>query len=146
MWAEAHGEAYKYVSDFEEARRTDGCYLIMEADCGGQILLTCPMPLVRASNEALLLLLSDLESITWGKGSVDESSSEPQCYDAEMFFEIMRAGEGVGGGMGGGLVTDRLWLHPELTEKGWTQEIDQVVSGTLPRIRNVEKRGQQAAT
>jgi hypothetical protein len=42
--------------------------MIMEADSGGQILVTCLVSKVRAEEDVLHQLLCDLETITWGQG------------------------------------------------------------------------------
>lgn len=55
MLADAQGEEYKSIKDFEKAKKVENAYLIMEADYGGQILLTCPMSKVKADYKTLEL-------------------------------------------------------------------------------------------
>ena len=90
--------------------------MIMEADSGGQILATLPVRYLAATEAALTQLLCDLESITWGEGGLAEDGDTP-C-DARIYYEVMSRPGGVGGGMGGGLAVDGLWVHDELAERG----------------------------
>ena len=88
MLADGLGDEDKLLDDFEKSKKIKNAYLVMEADCGGQILLTCPMSKVKAGYKVLALLLSDLEMITWGDGKVPEDNPVPSSYDAEMYIEI----------------------------------------------------------
>ena len=77
-------------------------WLILTADWGGQVLLTVPWSLVGAEAQPLTLL-KELNEIAWS------------CNDggaAAYIFEPKKADEyWVGGGMGGGSLTDTLWMH-----------------------------------
>jgi hypothetical protein len=131
MWAEAHGLRYEALCDLGEARRNPGAVMVMEADYGGQILATCPMRHVAASEIALNQLLCDLESITWGDGSL---AKDAQPYDARIYYEVVPVGEGVAGGMGGGRAIDGLWVHDEIAELGLAGAIEDVLRGVSGRI------------
>jgi hypothetical protein len=48
MIGEAHGTEYKFFNNLEEARKDPEAAMIMEADSGGQILVTCPVSKVHA--------------------------------------------------------------------------------------------------
>jgi hypothetical protein len=135
MWAQAHGETYEALVSLSDARKYSDSVLIMEADSGGQILLTCPVRYVLASEETLLQLLCDLESITWcGCGLA--KSLEP--YDADLYFEVLQVGAGVAGGMGGGLVVDGIWLHKELCDHGLKDQIAAILTGQQVRLTLAE--------
>lgn len=83
------------MSDEEEsgAKRDPQGIVVFEGDYGGQIYLVA-----RAA-----LLLSELDSMAW---------DDPD--GARVYFESLPTGSEVAGGMGGGLVTSDLWLHPKL--------------------------------
>jgi hypothetical protein len=131
MMAEADEKNYVNYRTIEEARCDPNAALVMEADSGGQILLTCPVRHVRATDAALRQLLVDLECISWGTGF------DPQCrepFDAEMFFEPAPVGAGVAGGMGGGAVVDGAWLHPELEHLLLRPQVEEILNGLRERL------------
>jgi hypothetical protein len=132
MWAEAHGLPYAAFRDLGEARRHPGAVMIMEADYGGQILATCPVRIVTATEAALNQLLRDLESLTWGGGGLAEDArpDEGSC----IYYEAVPIGTGVAGGTGGGLAVDGLWVHDELAERGLAGPIEDVLLGVSGRI------------
>ncbi len=145
MLSDASGKEYNPIKDFEKAKITENAYLIMEADYGGQILLTCPMSKVKADYKTLEMLLADLEMITWGNGMVPEDNPNPISYDAAMYIEIMNPNTGVAGGMGGGVATSELWTHDELIFGGmhhngnWDVQIIDVIEGKQKRLINKEQ-------
>jgi hypothetical protein len=53
---------------------------------------------------------------------------------ARAVYEIISVGATVAGGMGGGQVIDRLWLHPQVEALGMREDIQQVLKGQLERI------------
>jgi hypothetical protein len=115
---------YKPIEDFEEALNTEDAVLVMEGDFGGQIYLTCPMKLVRCSEEALENLLTDLDDIAWhcNKG-----------LGTGIYYEVRKPGDWISGGMGGGYVSDGLWVYPEFDDR--ENEIKDVIEGRSERIR-----------
>jgi hypothetical protein len=131
MSAEGHGERYEAFRSLAEARAHPDAVMIMEADSGGQILLTCPVSKVQAQEEVLNQLLCDLEMISWGPGGL--SHSNVPC-EAWIYYEVLPPGSGVGGGMGGGLVVDGLWVHEELQKLGLCRQIEEVVAGLRERL------------
>ena len=145
MLADAQGEEYKSIKDFEKAKKVENAFLIMEADYGGQILLTCPMSKVKADYKALEILLADLEMITWGYGHVQEDNPNPIPYDAAMYIEIIDPNSGVAGGMGGGVASSEIWIHDELIYGGmhhngnWDVQIVDVIEGKQKRLINKEQ-------
>lgn len=82
-----------------KAKEIEGSYVVLEGDWGGQIYLCCPVSHIKCSQEQLKRLLDDLDAIAW------------KCNEEEgkgMYFEIRKPGEGIGGGMGGGLIKEDL--------------------------------------
>jgi hypothetical protein len=119
---------YKPIEDSEEALNTQDAILIMEGDWGGQIYLTCPVRLVHCSEEALENLLTDLDDIAWdcneGKGT-------------GIYYEVRKPDEWLSAGMGGGFVSDTLWVYPEFDNL--IEEIKDVIEGKSERIRTRKK-------
>lgn len=98
-------------------------FVIMEGDDGGIIILTCPVRLVRCSYQTLWQLAHDLSKVV----HCDD-------MDTRLIYESLPIGSEVPGGTPGAIVTDTMWLHPELTEKGLQPEIEKVINGTKRRI------------
>jgi hypothetical protein len=122
--AKALGRAYQPMHNLAEAKSVDGAHLIMEGDWGGQIYLVCPVKLVKCAEEELWQLLSELDKIIW------------KCNDGDgtgIYYEQRKPGEGIPGGMGGGLVSEELWIHPELVSKGLDGLIRKVITGVQHR-------------
>ncbi len=92
----------------------------MEGDYGGQIYLTCPARLVNCDQATLEQLLRDLDRLGW-------KNSET----SHLFFERGNPGSGVWGGMGGGLIVEGVWLHPELQKLGIEERVRDVIGGAL---------------
>ncbi|WP_307215224.1 hypothetical protein [Paenibacillus tundrae] len=81
----------QFIDSFKKALDTPDAYVIMEGDDGGQIYLSCPMKLVKCSEETLHILLKDLDTIAW------------DCNEGEgqgLFYEKLFPGDGISGGMG----------------------------------------------
>lgn len=107
--AKSKGEAYRPLRNLEEAKATSGSYLIMEGDWGGQIYLSCPVNLVNCSEKGLNALLHELDSAAW-------KSNEGE--GAGIYFECLSPGDAIPGGMGGGIASEGLWIHPILNSMG----------------------------
>ena len=124
---EANGKPNNiFIDSFKNAKDIPSTYVIMEGDWGGQIYLTCPMKLVKCSEESLKILLDDLDVLAW------------ECNDGEgkgLFYEIHHPGDGIGGGMGGGQVKEGLWIHNEFMDLNLFSDIEQVLIGKKDRIR-----------
>ena len=111
-------EGYVFFTSLEEARKHRNAVVIFEGDTGGQIYLTAPVKDIHCSVPELESLLKDIDGFGWG--------------DGEMYFEIRNTGEGVAGGMGGGIVTDGVWLHPNfMTNDFATFEISKRVNNVI---------------
>lgn len=109
LYNKAHGIEYNPIDGYELAKNTEDACVILEGDWGGQIYLVCPMKYVHCSEKTLLNLLKSIDSIEWG------------CNDGKgraICFEVIPIGQGVAGGMGGGIVVDGLWLHERLIDAG----------------------------
>lgn len=115
----------EFIEIFENAKEIPSAYVIMEGDWGGQIYLSCPIELVKCNEKSLGILLDDLDEIAWG------------CNEGEgkgLFYEIHLPGDGVGGGMGGGLVEEGLWIHDEFKVLNLFDRIEQVLLGDIDKI------------
>jgi hypothetical protein len=118
MIAEARGLPFHPLSSLKQAQSQPDGVAILEGDWGGQIYVVCPAPLIHCSEAALGRLLRDLDKIAW------------ECNDGEgaaLFYERRPPGSGVAGGMGGGRVTDDLWVHKEFVDLGLADKIREVI-------------------
>ena len=121
--ADAHGGGYKAIESLDEAKATPGAAIVMEGDYGGSIYLTCPARLVHCDERTLRQLLDDLDEHDW---------SDPDGVG--LYYEVAPVGSGVAGGTGGGVVTDRVWLHPDLEAKGLRERAEAVITGKRVRL------------
>lgn len=103
--AEVHSVEYRRLKSFQEAQEFDDAVMIMEGDWGGIIYLTCPTNLVKCSENELHQLLSELDTLCWACNKGQGNG---------LYYERRKLGERVAGGMGGGLVTQDIWIHPKL--------------------------------
>lgn len=124
---EVHSMGTQFVSSVEEAKNSNDAVMIFEGDDGGQIYLTCPLKLVKCDENELRVLLKDLDAIAWGPDNYEDSIG--------IFYEIRKTGEVVAGGMGGGLVTDSLWIHKEFDDLNLMNEINDVIFGKSMRLK-----------
>jgi hypothetical protein len=102
--SDATGEPYVALSTLAEAKAAPDGVVILEGDYGGQIYVVARAIHVQCSDRSLQQLLSDLDKREW---------CDPE--GAYIYFERRAVGEGVAGGMGGGEVTERVWVHPRLS-------------------------------
>ncbi len=107
MMADAHRRPYHPLRSLAEAQAVPDGVVIFEGDWGGQIYATCPASIVRCSKETLRDLLCDLDAVGWC-----------ELDGARVFYERHPSGTSVSGGMGGGRVTDDLWVHPRIKALG----------------------------
>lgn len=121
--ADANGTPYHALETRQEAQAHPEGVVILEGDDGGQIYLTCPGSQVRCSEAALDQLLEDIDALAW-----DDLSA------ARVFYERLPLGSTVVGGMGGGKITDGLWVHAQLADMGLTAHIAAVLDGSRDRI------------
>jgi hypothetical protein len=71
-------------------------------------------------------MLRDLDALSW-----------KDIVGAQVFYERGLPGSGLVGGMGGGLIVDGVWIHPELQKLGIEQAVREVISGARTRIHSV---------
>ena len=117
--AEARGQLFRAYRNLDEAI-TQGGTVVLEGDDGGQIYLTCPALLVKCGEEGLRRLLSYLDSLEWRDPSM-----------AHIWYEKHPTGGGISGGMGGGIVTEGLWIHPRLEERGIKEKVAAFIRGEV---------------
>lgn len=123
MVADGHGGSYKAIQSLDEARATPDAAIVMEGDYGGSIYLTCPALVVRCDERTLRQLLHDLDEHYW---------NDPEGVG--LYYEVAPVGSGLVGGTDGGLVTDRVWLHPDLEAKGLRERAEAVITGKRVRL------------
>jgi len=94
------------IASFNEAKQDPWSYAVMHGDEGGQIYLTVPLSRIGASEEELEHLLQTIDTQLW---------NDPR--GRSLYYEHGSVGQEISGGMGGGVLTDGLWLHPALNTK-----------------------------
>jgi hypothetical protein len=121
--ADAHGQSYEALRSLDEARGEADAVVVMEGDYGGSIYLTCPVRHVHCDEATLRLLLRDLDEHDW---------KDPE--GTRLYYERAPVGAGIAGGTGGGVVTDGVWLHPDLASLGLGPRVESVIAGERKRI------------
>jgi hypothetical protein len=109
---------------FEEAKKASNGGVVLEGDWGGQIYLTCPLKYVKCDEQTLKKLLREIDNFEWDCNEGDGT---------HMTYIRANAGDGVGGGMGGGVVEDGLWIHPDIADDK-KELIKKVINGELTSI------------
>lgn len=104
MMADAAGRPYLALHSLIEAQAVPDGVVVFEGDDGGQIYLVVRASEVHCSEEELVDLLADIDAAEWADPSM-----------ARIYYERGAIGSGIAGGMGGGLVTADLWVHPQLS-------------------------------
>jgi len=121
LMAEAAGTNYKSYKSLEDAKSDSNGVVILEGDYGGQIYVVAQAKDVKCKETQLFDLLQFLDSNEW---------DDPD--GARIYYESRPVNSGVAGGMGGGAVIDRIWIHPRLKpHKGLILEI---LSGTREHL------------
>lgn len=108
-----------------EAKAADDGVVLLEADWGGQTLVVARATAVHCNEETLQALLFDLDALAWPVNNMQGTW---------LTFKAARVGERVGGGMGGGLVTDDVWCHAELVQAGVESGVRRVFAGECRRL------------
>jgi hypothetical protein len=119
------GEDYVVYTSAAVAAADPDAALVMEGDWGGQIYLACPLRVVRANERTLKRLLADLDHIAW-----ESNGGE----GAEMRYERLPVGAVVDGGMGGGLVSEDIWIHEEFSDLDLAEAIREVIRGARTEL------------
>lgn len=123
IMADARGGNYISYKSLDEAKKNKNVYCIMEGDWGGQIYLSIPVNKIKCDEDTLKNLLKEMDKISW------------ECNEGEgsgIYYEPHRIGDGIGGGMGGGLITDGLWVHNELDDI--KNQIQEVLNGSTKNL------------
>jgi hypothetical protein len=103
MIADAAAGAYESFPSLAVARQARDAFVILEGDDGGQIYVVAPVERVACSQPTLNSLLQHIDAREW------------KAPEAGLFFERHRPGDGVPGGMGGGIADSNVWTHPRLS-------------------------------
>jgi len=107
----------KPIRTLQEAKYIDGAVLVIQGDWGGTIYCTVPAKYVLCLEEKLLPLATALERAFWGCNFCIDGVTEEEHGGEGVYFVTPPPGHGVSGGMGGGAVTDGLWVHGSLPEE-----------------------------
>lgn len=124
LMAQAEGKEYRPLKSLEDARQYADSFVIFEGDYGGQIYLTCPVSMVRCSEDTLRQLLSEIDDLHW---------ADPD--GAMICYERRPVGNGIAGGMGGAIASTELWLHDELEKAGLRNAVTDVVEGREAHLK-----------
>lgn len=116
--SDAHQQPYHPLRTLAEAQSYPDGAVIFEGDYGGQIYATCPASMIRCDEAMLDRLLSDLDALCWC-----------DLTNARVFYERRAIGKGVSGGMGGGRITDDVWVHPRIASLNLTSAIRDTLLG-----------------
>ncbi|MFN3431388.1 MAG: tetratricopeptide repeat protein [Candidatus Sericytochromatia bacterium] len=111
---------YRPLRSLDEARAYPDAVVIAEGDSGGQVYFTCPVRLIRCTEAELMLLLEDVDATRWG--AFDNGG-------AGLYYERLSVGDGVWGGMGGGVINEGVWVHDGLCDVGDDAAVRAVVEG-----------------
>ena len=138
------GEGHNFFHTFtgvEAARQLRDAWIVLNADWGGQVLLTCPVAEVRCDDATLHQLHCDLLSISWGDGELDDGSvAEEYGSEGESIYLFKApAGYGIPGGMGGGANLPEPWVHEEFVDRGLRESILAVLRGSISRLPAVRR-------
>ena len=94
-------------------------HLVIDGDWGGQVLATIPAQEIKCSAATLSRLAAELNKTAWHE---DESGTEGlDIYLSSREDEIHAT---IAGGMGGGQLRDRIWLHPEFVDNEQSPNAD----------------------
>lgn len=81
--------------------------------------MVCPASLVNCSSSALDKLLQDLNRLVWNN----------QTDGTSIYYERHQIGKGIAGGMGGGRVTDGVWLHSKFSNLNLQTKVEEILRG-----------------
>jgi hypothetical protein len=124
--ADAHGASYHALASLTEAKLHADGVVVLEGDDGGQVYAVFPARAVQCDTETLDHLLRDLDAIAWPGNDRDS---------ARVFYERHPPGARIAGGMGGGVVDARGWVHQEFRDLQLDDQIREVIAGQRDRVR-----------
>jgi hypothetical protein len=118
----ARGQLFRSYRNLDEAIAQGGT-VVLEGDDGGEIYFTCPATVVKCGEEGLQTLLLYLDSLEW---------RDPDM--AHIWYEKHPTGTAVSGGMGGGIVTEGIWIHPRFAERGIARNVSAFIRGEVEEL------------
>jgi FMN phosphatase YigB (HAD superfamily) len=121
MFNAAHEKTHTVLQTLQEARAHPEAAVILQGDDGGQIYVTCPVSRVRCAEPELQELLTRIDRAMWDDRAM-----------ASLHFEVAPVQSAIAGGMGGGVVTDGVWVHRRIDEIGLADVVRDVVYGLQP--------------
>jgi len=116
MMADSQGRQYRTFRSLLEAKSSPDSIAVFEGDYGGQIYVVARVSVISCSEQVLLSLLSELDSLKW---------KDPQ--GARLYFEEAEIGQPIPGGMGGGRVIEGIWVHSRLQQ--YSAKVEDVLTG-----------------
>jgi hypothetical protein len=116
MIADSKGMQYHAFQSFLEAKSSPDSIAVFEGDYGGQIYLVARVSRISCSEQVLVHLLSELDSLAW-----------KDTQGAGLFFEEAEIGQSIPGGMGGGIVTEGTWIHSNLQQ--YSSKVEDILTG-----------------
>lgn len=125
MMSNSVGGDYVAFTSLAHAQQHSDAVAVLEGDDGGQIYVVVLASEVVCGQPTLEMLLRDLDAIAW---------PDNDANSAQVFFERRQVGEGIAGGMGGGVVMRGGWVHPEFVELGLDDDIRRVIAAQQDRI------------
>jgi hypothetical protein len=116
MTADSQGRQYRTFRSLDEAKSSPNSIAVFEGDYGGQIYVIARVSVISCSEQVLISLLSELDRLEW---------KDPQ--GTGLYFEEAEIGQPISGGMGGGIVTEGVWIHPRLQQ--YSSKVEVVLTG-----------------
>jgi len=123
--ADAIGGEYRALPSLADAKAYEDGVVVLEGDYGGQIYVVARATGVCCSEDTLADLLLAIDNREW---------NDPD--GARVYYERHTTGSSLAGGMGGGVVTDKVWVHPRLDSL--ESAIVEVLAGRRPRLEEVD--------
>lgn len=115
---ESENISYAAFENLTEAKKIPNSVVILQGDDGGTIYLTCPVKLVKCSEDKLRKLLEYIDKQLWNDLS-----------GAGIYYEIFTEGDIVPGGMDGGIVANGIWIHPEVNNPDIERMANEIIYG-----------------
>jgi hypothetical protein len=104
----------KPIRSLQEAKWVKDASVVIEGDWGGTIYCTVPAKYVRCSESQLRDLATALERKFWDCNFCVDGVTEAEHGGEGVYFTTR---DFASGGMGGGPITDGLWIHDSLPEE-----------------------------
>ena len=115
---------FTYFTDLAQAKADPNGVIYFEGDYGGQIYLSALANEINCTEECLYQLLTDIENLPGGWGDMEGSSIT--------FASVAYVPSVILGGMGGGMITNGIWVHGDLGRV--ENEIKEVLRGQRERL------------